>query len=138
MTYFDLVPINPDGDNLLNWLTQQECWPEIEALWTDINKDGFKELIPLQVELELKEKLALDPNCLQLLEKLLPDMNGVELSRLGINPDDVEIAMDDGDCAWAILTRMGLARIQDKKMLKPLPVAFDSRVMYLVGQRPSH
>lgn len=123
-----LVKVN---QRIREWLKRIGFWDD-EVAFRVSEAEGH---LPLDLEGEVRDlcKGNLDLNCMALLQKLIGDCNGIPLRVLGIPSDEWEDARRDGNCSSTKLEKWGLARVQDRNLLKPLPAAFDDGVRYLAG-----
>ena len=115
-------------EKIINWLEQLDLWAQVEK---GIIKDN---LIPIDIETLLKEKLKLDDDCKKLLNKLLTKECGLPIEELGVNVEEFLKEPIIEECPSSRLIKLRLIRIQKKcRKLKALPISFDKRAHYLLG-----
>lgn len=121
--------LKPEEDVLTGWLDDLGVFNREVIL--RISKADM--CLPLDIEMFFRErlKLPLDIDCLTLLAKLLRNENGIQLKQLGLS----ERSWKDTETCTGRLNRLKLIRAQDDLLLKPLNIAFDPRVQFLVGAR---
>lgn len=127
--FVKFVSLEPEEDILSCWLEDLGVFSQETAL----RISEAKMYLPLDIEVSLREKLKLplDTDCLTLLSKLLRNENGIELKRFGLSGKTCR----DTETCTGRLNRLKLVRVQDDSILKPLKIAFDPRVQFLVGAR---
>lgn len=124
-----LTNLDPDEDLLAEWLKCLNVW-DFELECRVMAAKGF---FPLDMEYRVKDQLGLplDESTLKLFQRLLKDDLGINLETLGCNGN----WRDPNTCVGRIYS-LNLARVQDNVRFKAQnPIAFDTRVHYLVGLR---
>jgi len=120
------------NDPVIAWLDGLEFWNEkVEKRCQEANNH-----LPLDLEVLFQEEFDLplvSADTIKLLRKLLGDSNGIELRKIGYTSTSWR---DPGTCTGK-LNNLHLIRVQDGNLLKPLPIAFDPRVQFLLGLRVS-
>jgi hypothetical protein len=122
--------IDPDECRLVKWLVELGVWDfELES-----RVRMAKGFIPVDMEYRIKDQLGLplDKCSLKLFSELIKSDLGINLQSLGfINGD-----WRSPDTCVGKMTNLLVARVQDEKRFKALPIAFDPGAQHLLGFKP--
>lgn len=116
-------------DGFFVWLNDIGFWDgQIEDRVRKANN-----FLPVDLECQLKDRygLPLDKLTQILMSKLLSSDVGIPMSKLSFCGSE---PIDPKTYAGRILS-LKLGRVQDNERFKPLKIAFDSRIQYLIGIR---
>jgi len=124
--------LSPDQDPMIKWLIDLNFWDfEVRSRVEAANR-----FFPLDTETNFLDKFGLpfDRDSKNLFLKLLSSDIGLLLEVLGFDGCQCNEWEDPETCTGKILA-LKLARVQDRKKLKVLNIAFDPRVQFLLGAR---